>query len=213
MNNYLFDNEINNKQNIDDFRIPQMSRNNRQTNNRNDYRFDNGVNNNQQRDVTMPQVSNNSRPINNSHDNYIFDRNAQVFYNQNQGNYHNPMNTRTITNNKPVQNNFQNEHTQNYFMSNFETINNGQEINMYQDRNPVDTRRDQLEKTRSNVFRAWPTPRARSRNYAASNLRPRMRQLLALCALSQHPFAKATRIQLQNSPTRTHSIHLQNQAL
>jgi hypothetical protein len=149
MNNYLFDNEINNKQNIDDFRIPQMSRNNRQTNNRNDYRFDNGVNNNQQRDVTMPQVSNNSRPINNSHDNYIFDRNAQVFYNQNQGNYHNPMNTRTITNNKPVQNNFQNEHTQNYFMSNFETINNGQEINMYQDRNPVDTRRDQLEKTRN----------------------------------------------------------------
>tara|TARA_B110000483_G_scaffold89069_1_gene109950 strand:- start:1297 stop:1899 length:603 start_codon:yes stop_codon:yes gene_type:complete len=149
MNNYLFDNEINNKQNIDDFRIPEMSRNNRQTNNRNDYRFDNGVNNNQQRDVTMPQVSNNSRPINNSHDNYIFDRNAQVFYNQNQGNYHNPMNTRTITNNKPVQNNFQNEHTQNYFMSNFETINNGQEINMYQDRNPVDTRRDQLEKTRN----------------------------------------------------------------
>jgi hypothetical protein len=149
MNNYLFDNEINNKQNIDDFRIPQMSRNNRQTNNRNDYRFDNGVNNNQQRDVTMPQVSNNSRPINNSHDSYIFDRNAQVFYNQNQGNYHNPMNTRTITNNKPVQNNFQNEHTQNYFMSNFETINNGQEINMYQDRNPVNTRRDQLEKTRN----------------------------------------------------------------
>lgn len=149
MNNYLFDNEINNKQNIDDFRIPQMSRNNRQTNNRNDYRFDNGVNNNQQRDVTMPQVSNNSRPINNSHDSYIFDRNAQVFYNQNQGNYHNPTNTRTITNNKPVQNNFQNEHTQNYFMSNFETINNGQEINMYQDRNPVNTRRDQLEKTRN----------------------------------------------------------------
>lgn len=149
MNNYLFDNEVNNKRNINDFRMPQISRNNRQVDGQNNYMFDNGVNNNQQRDITMPQVSNNSRPINNSHDNYIFDRNAQLFYNQNQGNYHNPVNTRMMTNHNPVQNNFQNEHTQNYFMSNFETINHGQERNMYQDRNPVNTRRDQLEKTRN----------------------------------------------------------------
>jgi hypothetical protein len=151
MNNYLFDNEVNNKKNINDFRMPQISRarDNRPINNTNNYIFDNGINNNQQRDITMPQVSNNSRPINNNHDSYIFDRNAQLFYNQNQGNYHNPVNTRMVNNNEPVQNNFQNEHTQNYFMSNFETINFGQERNMFNERNPINTRRDQIEKTRN----------------------------------------------------------------
>ena len=39
----------------------------------------------------------------------------------------------------------------NFFMSNFETINKHQENNMFIDRNPVNTRRDQIEKTRKNL--------------------------------------------------------------
>ena len=117
----------------------------------NHYLFDEEINKNKKiKDFTMPQMSNQSRPINNKHDNYIFDRNAQMFYNQNQGNYHNPVNTRMVNDNLPVQNNFQNEYTQNFFMSNFETINYGQEKNMYYDRNPVNTRRDEVEKSRNN---------------------------------------------------------------
>ena len=49
----------------------------------------------------------------------------------------------------PVQNNFQNQYTQNFYMSNFETINNQQEINTFLDRNPVNTRRDEVEKSRN----------------------------------------------------------------
>ena len=72
----------------------------------NHYLFDEEINKNKKiKDFTMPQMSNQSRPINNKHDNYIFDRNAQMFYNQNQGNYHNPVNTRMVNDNLPVQNN------------------------------------------------------------------------------------------------------------
>ena len=96
----------------------------------------------------FPQISNQSKPINTRHDNYMFDRNAELFFNQNQGNYLNPVNSR-LDQNKPVQDNFQNQYAQNFFMSNFETINNNQESNMFIDRNPVNTRRDQMEKTRN----------------------------------------------------------------
>lgn len=117
----------------------------------NNYLFDDEINRNKQnKDFTFPQMSNDSKPINNKHDNYIFDRNAELFYNNKQGNYLNPVNTRlNERNDRPVQNNFQNQYTQNFFMSNFETINNNQEINMFLDRNPVNTRRDQVEKTRN----------------------------------------------------------------
>ena len=79
----------------------------------------------------------------------MFDRNAELFYNQNQGNYMNPINTRLDSQINPVQNNFQNHYTQNFYMSNFETINNSQEINTFMDRNPVNTRRDEVEKIRN----------------------------------------------------------------
>ena len=72
-----------------------------------------------------------------------------MFYNQNQGNYLHPVNTRLNSNVNPVQNNFQNQYTQDFFMSNFETINNNQETNMFMDRNPTNTRRDQMEKIRN----------------------------------------------------------------
>merc|ERR1711991_1086841 len=115
----------------------------------NNYLFDEEINKNKKNmEYKFPQISNQSKPINNKHDNYMFDRNAEIFFNQNQGNYLNPVNTR-IGQDKPVQNNFQNEYTQNFFMSNFETINKHQENNMFIDRNPVNTRRDQIEKTRN----------------------------------------------------------------
>merc|ERR1711991_828890 len=115
----------------------------------NNYLFDEEINKNKKNmEYKFPQISNQSKPINNKHDNYMFDRNAEIFFNQNQGNYLNPVNTR-LDQNKPVQNNFQNEYTQNFFMSNFETINKHQENNIFIDRNPVNTRRDQIEKTRN----------------------------------------------------------------
>lgn len=117
----------------------------------NNYLFDEEINKNKKNmDFTFPQISNQSKPINNRHDNYIFDRNAEMFYNHNQGNYLHPLNSRSNDSNvNPVQNNFQNQYTQNFFMSNFETINNTQETNMFMDRNPSNTRRDEMEKTRN----------------------------------------------------------------
>lgn len=115
----------------------------------NNYLFDDEINKNKKNlDLNFPQISNQSKPINNKHDNYMFDRNAELFFNQNQGNYLNPVNTR-LGQDRPVQDNFQNQYTQNFFMSNFETINNNQENNMFIDRSPVNTRRDQMEKTRN----------------------------------------------------------------
>ena len=117
----------------------------------NNYLFDNEVNNKNMKPITFPQMSSDSKPIKNKHESYMLDRNAELFYNYNQGNYLNPLNTRLDTKINPVQNNFQNQYTQNFFMSNFETINNNQEINTFLDRNPVNTRRDQIEKTRNNA--------------------------------------------------------------
>jgi hypothetical protein len=115
----------------------------------NNFLFDEEINKNKKNtDFKFPQISNESKPINTKHDNYMFDRNAELFFNQNQGNYLNPVNSR-LDQYKPVQDNFQNQYAQDFFMSNFETINNNQETNMFIDRNPVNTRRDQMEKTRN----------------------------------------------------------------
>ena len=109
--------------------------------------FDKEVNDsNKKFDITFPKISNNSRPLKKTHDNYMMDRNAELFYNQNQGNYMSPVDSRSVDSGsyKPVQSNFQTD----YVMSNFETINNHQERNLYLDRNPVNSRRDQMEKSR-----------------------------------------------------------------
>lgn len=146
MNNYIFDNEVNNNNsnNSNNNTNTYINNINTNNNNRNDI-----INNNKMPDITFPQISYQSKPINNKHDNYIFDRNAQLFYNNKMGNYQNPSTTRVSENVNPVQNDFQNQYAQNFAMSNFETINNGQERNLFIDRNPVNTRRDQIEKTRN----------------------------------------------------------------
>ena len=116
----------------------------------NHFLFDEEIHKNRNnKPITFPQMSSDSKPIKNKHESYMFDRNAELFYNQNQGNYMNPVNTRLDTQINPVQNNFQNHYAQNFYMSNFETINNSQEINTFMDRNPVNTRRDEVEKIRN----------------------------------------------------------------
>ena len=83
MNYYIFDNEINNKSNINNPNSQQ---------NKNQYK--------QNQDFLYPKISNQSKPLNKSHENYIFDRNAELFFNQNKGNYMNPVNTRSLDSNK-----------------------------------------------------------------------------------------------------------------
>ena len=135
MNHYIFDNEIKNQ--------------NGQTNNEKN-KTSNPFNQlKQNEDFLMPKISNMGQPLNKKHESYMFDRNAELFYSQNQGNYMNPVNTRSFDSNAnsniPVQNSFQT----NYYMSNFETINQQQEQSMFLDRNPVNSRRDQMEKSRN----------------------------------------------------------------
>ena len=107
--------------------------------------FDSETNNNNRRndDFLMPKISNQSKPLNKKHDSYIFDRNAELFYKNNMGNYMQPLNSRN--NDNPVQSSFQD----NYFVNNFDTFNNKQEQNMYLERNPINTRRDNIEKIRN----------------------------------------------------------------
>jgi len=132
MNYYIFDKEIKNNTTSNPFN--QVKQND---------------------DFLMPKISNQSRPIEKKHENYMMDRNAQLFYNQNQGNYMSPMNSRSTDSNSntqaPVQQSFQN----NYFMNNFETLNQKQEINMYLDRNPTNSRRDMVEKSRAQDSRIF----------------------------------------------------------
>jgi len=126
MNYYIFDKEIKNNHNNTSNPFNQIKPND---------------------DFLMPKISNQSRPLEKKHENYMLDRNAELFYNQNQGNYMSPMNTRAMDSNTqtPVQQSFQN----NYFMNNFETLNHQQERNMFLDRNPVNSRRDMMEKSRN----------------------------------------------------------------
>ena len=114
MNYYIFDKEIKNNTNINNSNAQQ---------NNNQFK--------QNQDFLYPKISNQSKPLNKSHENYIFDRNAELFFNQNKGNYMNPVNTRALDSKKqsPVQQSFQND----FYMSNYETINFGQEKNMYLD--------------------------------------------------------------------------------
>ena len=134
----------------------------------------------QQDDFWRPKMSNESIPINNKHENYIFDKNANLFYEQQkqhqnqflnqQHQFIQPINTRIDSscykpssynqeninssynqqNYSKVQKNIQDKQISNNIMNNFETLNGHQEINHYLERNPVNSRRDQMEKIRNN---------------------------------------------------------------
>ena len=93
MNSYLFDNEINNN-NVNNYNNSNNSNSNNSNSNNVNSNNPNNVNSNKIPEFTLPQISNQSKPMNTNHDNYIFDRNAQLFYNNKIGNYHNPTSTR-----------------------------------------------------------------------------------------------------------------------
>ncbi len=103
---------------------------------------------NNQIDFLRPMITNQSVPIMNNHENYLYDNNnipPNTFDIERCG-----ISTRTEISNsrKPVQMQFQND----YYINNFDTLNNMVDIeqNKYLTRNPVNTRRDALEKERNN---------------------------------------------------------------
>ena len=161
MNYHIFDNEVKKKESP--FSLPQD-------------------------DFWRPKMSNDSKPLNNKHENYIFDKNASLFYEQqkiqqnqyqqynqqqqqqNQQPFHDnfmqPLSTRldhtsyspestlpsfqnSQNNSYSVQKSMQDNQISKSIMTNFETLNGHQEVNHFLERNPVNTRRDQLEKIRN----------------------------------------------------------------
>jgi hypothetical protein len=106
----------------------------------------------QTEDFLRPVSSNIPIPIKSNYDNYIFDNNAgEVYNNELQKSKYDIERSSICTRNnfinpkKPVQQDFQN----NYFTMNFDNGNND-EINKFLIRNPVNTRRDDIEKVRNN---------------------------------------------------------------
>jgi hypothetical protein len=122
-------------------------------------RCNNNLNNNNRNDFFRPIISNPSIPMIYNHEQYYYDNNTSMnqsinnlngIYNMNNLDLErSSISTRNnnVDSKKPVQSSFQND----YYSSNYTTLNNNneQDINMYMDRNPVNTRRDELEKIRN----------------------------------------------------------------
>lgn len=98
-------------------------------------------------DFFRPRLSNIGVPINSKHDHYMLDMNAQSFYDIERSSISTRNNSNLIEKNNPVQNSFQN----NYHTMQFDnkTNDNNQEVNKFLTRNPVNTKRDDIEKTRN----------------------------------------------------------------
>ena len=93
-----------------------------------------------------PVTSNQSIPINSNHDHYIFD--SSIYGgDRNSRDQNFDMTRNSISSRTQVQQNFQN----NYYTMSFDNMNNhnNQEINNFLTRNPVNTRRDNIEKVRN----------------------------------------------------------------
>jgi len=86
-----------------------------------------------------PSISNPSVPLRYNHEHYILNNDSSINFDMERNSI--------CSRNKPVQTNFQN----NYYTMNFDDLNhqNNQEINRYLNRNPVNSRRDTIEKTRN----------------------------------------------------------------
>ena len=102
-------------------------------------------------DFFRPIISNPSIPISYNHENYIQDNNYMNINVQ-----HNMIDLErnsicTRNNNSNIKQPAQLSFQQDYYSKNFETLNheNIQEVNKFLTRNPVDSRRDDLEKTRN----------------------------------------------------------------
>jgi len=93
-----------------------------------------------------PIISNQSIPINSNHDHYIFD--SSIYGGErNRHDQNFDISRNSISSRTQVQQNFQN----NYYTMSFDNMNNhnNQEINNFLTRNPVNTRRDNIEKIRN----------------------------------------------------------------
>ena len=102
-------------------------------------------------DFLRPIISNQSIPIVSDHEHYLYDSNINECNYMNQFDIERAsISTRNENSNsrKPVQSTIQT----NYYSTNFETLNNSidNDANKYLTRNPVNTRRDNLEKERNN---------------------------------------------------------------
>ena len=96
-------------------------------------------------DFLRPMISNPSIPIYNNHESYTFDKNSFV---NNMDIERNMQSSRIDRNNKPIQSHIQSSYQ--FFNNNMLTnpqVNN--DDTFFQMRNPVNTRRDSMEKTRS----------------------------------------------------------------
>ena len=99
-------------------------------------------------DFFRPIISNTPVPIKNNHEHYMCDNNAiQMYQYDIERSSVSTRNNNIDIKRPPVQQSFQN----NYYMMNFDNSNhqNDQEINKFINRNPVNTRRDNLEKSRN----------------------------------------------------------------
>ncbi len=128
--------------------VPQHTK---QTRCNNNFRSDN---NNRNVDFFRPVISNNPVALSYNHEHY--DNGLGMGNGMMNGQFfdieRSAMNTRnnSVDSRKPVQTGFQND----YFTMNYETLNNqyaqhDQDVNRYLTRNPVNTRRDDMEKIRN----------------------------------------------------------------
>lgn len=110
-------------------------------------RCNNNLNLESKQDFFRPILSNVSIPITSNHEHYLCDNNAITMHQLDIERSSVSTRNNVIDNKKPVQQDFQN----NYHTMNFDNLNhvNNQEINRYLTRNPVNTRRDDLEKVRN----------------------------------------------------------------
>ncbi len=126
--------------------------------------FDHQMSINPSQDIRKAMISQPSIPIHSNYEGYMFEHNANYMYDANKNlGLGIPLNSNTnfdrngeIGQRKrcagTVQQNIQGDPSNAYFFNNFETLNKIAEkeesINRFMDRNPVNTRRDEIEKER-----------------------------------------------------------------
>ena len=98
-------------------------------------------------DFMRPIISNISQPLIYNHDSYTNDNNSILMHHLDIERSSISTRNEFIDYKKPVQQSFQND----YYMTSFDKLNNinNQEVNHYLTRNPVNSRRDNIEKKRN----------------------------------------------------------------
>lgn len=108
-------------------------------------RCNNNLNLESKDDFFRPIISNIPVPLQYNHENYMCDNNAINMHFLDIERSSISTRNNVIDSKKPVQSGFQND----YYTMNFETLNREEEVNKYLTRNPVNSRRDDMEKVRN----------------------------------------------------------------